>query len=82
MTQGAPKNTRTTVAKKVAVEPEPGRRNLRPRRVARPSADLTGRRLMKLGGEWFEFDRAATSDQLISLQRSSGAEKGHDDRAR
>jgi hypothetical protein len=63
MTQGAPKNTRT-VAKK-AVEPEAGDETFDLDQWL-GQRDLLGRRLMKIGGEWFEFDRSATSDQLIA----------------
>lgn len=63
MTQGAPKNTRT-VAKKVT-EPEPGDEQFDVDEWL-AKRGLTGRRVMKLGGEWFEFDKTATSDQLIA----------------
>jgi hypothetical protein len=64
MTQGAPKNTPRTAAKKT-VEPEPGDETFDLDSWL-GQRDLLGRRLMKIGGEWFEFDRAATSDQLIA----------------
>jgi hypothetical protein len=73
MTQGAPKNTRTTAAKKV-VEPEPGDEQFDLDEWL-AKRGLTGRRVMKLGGEWFEFDKTATSDQLIAYAKVR-AEKG------
>jgi hypothetical protein len=72
MTQGAPRNTRT-VAKKV-VEPEPGDEQFDLDEWL-ANRGLTGRRVMKLGGEWFEFDKTATSDQLIAYAKVR-AEKG------
>jgi hypothetical protein len=63
MTQGAPKNTRT-IAKKT-VEPDTGDETF-DLDAWLSQRDLLGRRLMKIGGEWFEFDRSATSDQLIA----------------
>jgi hypothetical protein len=72
MTQGAPKNPRTTVKK--AIEPEPGDEQFDLDEWL-AKRGLTGRRVMKLGGEWFEFDRAAVSEQLVSYEKQR-AEKG------
>ncbi|WP_432845973.1 hypothetical protein ACQPXB_35870 [Amycolatopsis sp. CA-161197] len=72
MTQGAPKNTRT--AAKKTVEPGPGDEAF-DLDAWLGQRDLLGRRLMKIGGEWFEFDRSATSDQLIAYNQTRG-EKG------
>lgn len=70
MTQGAPKNTRP-VAKK-HVEPESGDETF-DLDAWLGERDLIGRRLMKVGGEWFEFDRSATSAQLINYSKAREA---------
>jgi hypothetical protein len=72
MTQGAPKNTRT-VAKKT-VEPEAGDETF-DLDAWLGQRDLIGRRVMKIGGEWFEFVRSATSDQLLNYEKIN-VEKG------
>lgn len=66
MTQGAPKTTRTTAKK--TIEPEPGDEAFDLDEWL-GQRDLIGRRLMKIGGEWFEFDRSVLGAQLISYNK-------------
>ncbi len=67
MTQGAPKNTRTATKKAVEPEPDDETFDLDDYLAKR---GFSGRRLMRVGGEWFEFDKAATSEQLISYHKT------------
>lgn len=73
MTQGAPKTPRP-IAKSQTVEPAAGDEvfDLDEYLAKR---GFSGRRLMKVGGEWFEFDKAATSEQLIAYS-TTRKEKG------
>jgi hypothetical protein len=73
MTQGAPKNTRTTPKKTVEPTPDDQTFDLDDYLAKRGFA---GRRLMRVGGVWFEFDKAATSNQLIAYHKTR-AEVGH-----
>jgi hypothetical protein len=77
MTQGAPKNTGSATKKDDAkgVEPKPGDETFDLDEYL-AKRGFSGRRLMRVGGEWFEFDKAATSEQLISYHKTR-AEQGH-----